>query len=511
MKFKFTNNNNLILESNYCIVTGIFEDSCLFPSTEYINKVSQGYILSLLKRKMFSGLIDRHIILYDAPYFLNKQILIIGCGKKNEFSSDRYKEVITKIIKLCKIESISKVLLLLSELDIHGYSNYWKIRDTIALFNKETYTFNKFKTNTIKLSNVLNEILIYMKNTANTTDLERAISDGLIISRGVNIARDLGNMPANYCTPLYLSDKVRMLPDKFSNLDVEILEELHLREIGMNAYLSVGQGSSYSPVMPIIKYNNYIPTLGCSDTVSNPIVLIGKGLTFDSGGISIKPSEHMDEMKYDMCGAAAVYAIMCIVAELKLPLNIIGILAVSENMINDKSFRPGDIVTTLSGQTVEILNTDAEGRLVLCDILTYVKKYNPSIVIDIATLTGACVVALGSDFSGLMSNNDSLADDLIYASKQTGDYVWRLPLNKIFDKGLHSSCADMTNIGDKYGGGAIIAACFLNKFVHQYKWGHLDIAGTAWYTHSRDKSSTGRPVELLSQFLINQSAALYIK
>lgn len=496
MKFSVTSNLNFY--SDFCIVTGIFEECCLFPATTHVNKISQGYISDLLKRNAFNGLIGTKLFLYDAPYFLNKQILLIGCGKKDLFDSDNYNKIVHKIIKFCKEEYISKVLFLLSELDILGYDNYWKIRHTISIFQKEMYTFYKFKTNSITSSYLLNDIILYIKNPNELKICEKAVSEGLIISNGTNLAKDLSNMPPNYCTPIYLSKEVQKLPNIYKKVHVKILDEPAIKKLGMYAYLSVGKGSSYPAVLPIIKYLNHP-----NGSKVSPIVLIGKGLTFDSGGISIKPSDHMDEMKYDMCGAAVVYAIMRIAAELQLPLNIIGILAISENMISNNSLRPGDILTTLSGQTVEVLNTDAEGRLVLCDVLTYVKKYSPELVIDIATLTGACVVALGNCFNGLISNNNDLATDILNAAKQTRDYTWRLPLSKTLEKQLYSNCADVANVGGKYGG-AITAACFLKKFIGQYPWAHLDIAGTAWISKDRDKSSTGRPVELLSQFLINK-------
>lgn len=499
IKFNVTN-ANLDSISDVCIVTGVFEESVLFPSTDIINRMSQGYILSFLQQNVFNGLLGQSLLLYDSPYFLNRPILLIGCGKKNEFSSDNYRKVILQTIKCCKEFSVAKILLLLSEINIPIYDNYWKIRHTIEFFNREFYVFNKFKSFINRLPYFLNEVLIYISDFDELESCEKAVHDGSIIATGINVAKDLGNMPPNYCTPDYLSCEVQKLSDNFDNINVEIFDELKIKEIGMHAYLSVGKGSSYPAVMPIIKYQKHP-----KGPDFDPIVLIGKGLTFDSGGISIKSADKMDEMKYDMCGAAVVYAIMYIVSKLNLPLNIIGILAISENMISSTSLRPGDIVTTLSNQTVEVLNTDAEGRLVLCDVLTYVKRYNPSIVIDIATLTGACIIALGAHFSGLLSNNKSLSDDLLFASDQTRDYAWKLPLYIEFAEQLKSFCADMTNVGGR-SGGVITAACFLNKFVNnRYSWAHLDIAGTAWCSNDKNKSSTGRPVELLSQFLINKS------
>uniref|UniRef100_A0A1A9Z140 Cytosol aminopeptidase domain-containing protein n=1 Tax=Glossina pallidipes TaxID=7398 RepID=A0A1A9Z140_GLOPL len=268
-----------------------------------------------------------------------------------------------------------------------------------------------------------------------------------------------------------------------------------MQKIGMHAYLSVSQGSKKAPYISIIKYN------GSDKTDEKPIVLIGKGLTFDSGGISLKPSHNMDEMKYDMCGAAAVLGIMHTVLKLNLNLNIIGVLACCENMLDASSCRPGDIVETLSGKTVEILNTDAEGRLVLCDVISYVKKFNPKLVIDIATLTGACVVALGHHYTGLMSNCNKLAQKILDAAQITHDLVWRLPLHKKFTYQLKSKFADISNVNGN-DGGAITAGCFLQEFAKEYSWAHLDIAGTAW-TSGKNKEASGRPVILLTQFLID--------
>ncbi|ADV33448.1 cytosol aminopeptidase [Candidatus Blochmanniella vafra str. BVAF] len=497
VSFKITD-DYLKADEDACILTGVFEEYNLFPATEHINNISQEYIYSLLQRSKFNGSLNQHLLLYDIPYFLNRHILLVGCGKSHKFNSDTYIKILCNSIKFCKSSHFNKILLLLSELNISGYESYWKIRHSISIINDIFYTFNKFKSHKHSPKQDLSlEVILYINNPNELHICKKAIKDGSAIAYGINIAKNLSNMPPNYCTPNYLSHKVLELPNYYTDLNINILDESHLTKIGMNSYLAVGKGSKYSSVMPIIKYKNN-PIIN-----HDPIILIGKGVTFDSGGISIKPSNNMDEMKYDMCGAAVVYAIMCIVSKLKLPINIIGILAISENMISNKSLKPGDVISTLSGKTIEVLNTDAEGRLVLCDVLTFAERYHPSIVIDIATLTGACVVALGKHFSGLMTDNHDLAKDLIYASEQTRDYIWRLPLHESFDKQLQSTIADMTNIGDKSGGGAITAACFLKKFTQKYNWAHLDIAGTAWISNEKVKSSTGRPVELLTQFLIN--------
>nr|WP_159714934.1 leucyl aminopeptidase [Blochmannia endosymbiont of Camponotus nipponensis] len=498
IEFSVTENH---LESypSSCVVSGIFEETRLFPSTKKIDDISKGYISALLNHNVLNGKVAQTLLLYDIPYLPNKHIILIGCGKKSDFNENCYKKLIRKMILFCKEISILRILCCLSEFNIKGYNNYWKIRQTIEIINEELYVFNKFKKNKTKLNTTLHEIILHIPHKNELPSCKQSIKDGLSIAQGIKIAKDLGNMPPNFCTPDYLVNKVHELSNH-TNVTINIIDALKMKKLGMYAYLAVGQGSSYSPTMPIIKYNGHPEGPNVA-----PIVFIGKGLTFDSGGISIKPSNKMDEMKYDMCGAAVVYAVMCIAIELHLPLNIIGILAISENMINHASFRPGDILTTLSGQTVEVLNTDAEGRLVLCDALTYAARYKPDVVIDIATLTGACVVALGHHFSGLMSNNEDLSNDLIIAAEQSKDYVWKLPLDDVFQKQLKSNYADMTNVGGK-SGGAITAGCFLQKFTDKYNWAHLDIAGTAWISNHCDKSATGRPVALLSQYLLNRSS-----
>lgn len=499
MKFSISK-EDLTLRENTCIVSGIFEDSHLFPTTKKINEISKGYINILQKNNILNGKIKETLLLYDIPDMPNQKILLIGCGKKYNFDENFYRKILYITIKALKTVSANKILFFLNELDIIGYSVYWKIRHTIEIINNKLYTFNKFKSEKNSPFYSFNEIVLYVERKNKLEFYKQAIKDGQIISDNIKIAKDLGNMPPNICTPEYLINETKKLSNNIYNVDIEILNSLKIKELGMNAYLAVGQGSCYPPAMSIIKYQGHP-----NGSNIQPIVLIGKGLTFDSGGISIKKSDNMDEMKYDMCGASVVYAVMRAAIALNLPLNIIGILAVCENMISHSSLRPGDILTSLSGKTIEVLNTDAEGRLVLCDVLTYVERYNPAFVIDIATLTGACVIALGHHFTGLMSNNEHLSNELILAAKQSLDYVWRLPLNDVFHKQLDSTCADMTNVGGKGEGSVITAGCFLSKFTKKYSWAHLDIAGTAWISNNKNKSATGRPLSLLIQFLINIS------
>lgn len=318
---------------------------------------------------------------------------------------------------------------------------------------------------------------------------------GTAIAQGMKVAKDLGNLAPNICTPSYLAKRALDM-SKLHKLKVSVLGQKEMEKLKMGALLAVAKGSHQPAKLIILEYRGGAKT-------EKPIVLVGKGITFDTGGISLKPAVEMDEMKYDMCGAASVLGTLTAVAEMALPLNVVGIIPTTENMPGGNATKPGDVVTSMSGQTIEILNTDAEGRLILCDALTYAERYNPEAVIDIATLTGACVIALGHVASGLMSNNDQLADELLQAAELSIDQAWRLPLWDDYQDLLKSNFADMANIGGR-SAGTISAACFLARFADKYRWAHLDIAGTAWKS-GKEKGSTGRPVPLLTQFLISRA------
>jgi leucyl aminopeptidase len=327
---------------------------------------------------------------------------------------------------------------------------------------------------------------------SNLTDQSK-LDYGYSIAQGMHLCRTLGDMPPNICTPNYLSETAKELANDLG-LKVEILEESDMKNLGMNSLLSVSKGSIEKPKLISLSYQG--------NKKSKPIVLVGKGVTFDTGGISLKPGQAMDEMKYDMCGAASVMGVMKAVALMKLPVNLTVVVPTVENMPAHNASKPGDVVKSMSGQTIEILNTDAEGRLILCDALTYVQKYDPEIVIDVATLTGACIIALGKVNSGLMSNNQALADEIIKASESSNDGVWQLPISDEYDEQLKSNFADMANIGGREAG-SVTAACFLARFTKDYKWAHLDIAGTAWNSGA-NKGATGRPVPLLSEIILNR-------
>lgn len=481
-----------------CIIVGVFEPRRLSPIAEQLDKISDGYISALLRRGELEGKVGQSLLLHHVPNIFSERILLIGCGKERELDERQYKQIIQKTINTLNGTGSMESVCFLTELHVKGRNTYWKVRQAVETSNESLYTFNQLKSNKNELRRPLRKMVFNVPTRRELTCGERAIAHGLAISTGIKAAKDLGNMPPNICNAGYLASQARQLADSFSpNITTRVIGEQQMKELGMNAYLAVGQGSQNKALMSIIEYK------GSPDESSKPIVLVGKGLTFDAGGISLKPAAEMDEMKYDMCGAASVYGVMRIVAELQLPLNIIGVLAGCENMPGGHAYRPGDILTTMSGQTVEVLNTDAEGRLVLCDVLTYVERFDPDVVIDVATLTGACVIALGHHLNGLMTNHNPLASELIGASEQAGDRAWRLPLSDEYQEQLDSNFADMANIGGRPGG-AITAACFLSRFTRKYNWAHLDIAGTAWRS-GKSKGATGRPVALLAQFLLNRA------
>lgn len=361
----------------------------------------------------------------------------------------------------------------LTELHVKGRDTYWKVRQAIESTKDSLYTFDQFKSNKPETRRPLRKLVFNVPTRRDLNLGEKAIAHGLAVSSGVKACKDLGNMPPNVANPAYLASQARRLADEFETITTKVIGEEEMEKLGMHSYLAVGRGSRNESMMSVISYK------GNPDPEVKPIVLVGKGLTFDSGGISLKPGEAMDEMKYDMCGAASVFGTMKALAKLNLPINVVGILAGCENMPGSNAYRPGDILTTMSGQTVEVLNTDAEGRLVLCDALTYVERFDPDCVIDVATLTGACVIALGHHISGVVANHNPLAHEIVNASEQAGDRAWRLPMADEYQEQLNSPFADMANIGGRPGG-AITAGCFLSRFTKKYNWAHLDIAGTAW-------------------------------
>ncbi|PTB84943.1 leucyl aminopeptidase [Pseudidiomarina aestuarii] len=481
-----------------CIVVGVFEPRRLSGVAEQLDKVSDGYLSNLLRRGDLEGKAGQTLLLHHVPNILSERVLLVGCGKERELDERQYKQIIEKTIHTLNETGSMEAVCFLSELHVKGRDTYWKIRQAVEAAQGGLYTFNQLKSRKEEPRRPLRKLVFNVQTRRELSLGEKAISHGLAVAKGVTVCRDVANMPPNICTPSYLAEKAKALTEQYENMSFSAVTEQEMAELGMNAYLAVSRGSEHEAVLSLIHYQG-----GPSDQA--PIVLVGKGLTFDSGGISIKPSANMDEMKYDMGGAAGVLGAMQALAELNLPINVIGALAGCENMPDGKAYRPGDIITTMSGQTVEVLNTDAEGRLVLCDTLTFVERYEPEAVIDVATLTGACVIALGAHASGLMSSHNPLAHELLNASEQSGDRAWRLPLWDEYNEQLESPFADFSNLGGREAG-AITAGCFLAKFTKKYNWAHIDVAGTAWRSGAK-KGSTGRPVPMLTQYLLNKTQA----
>lgn len=410
--------------------------------------------------------------------------VLVGIGKATELKAAKLSKIAQTIIKSSqkKFKQIS--------VDISALPQELHYLFALSL-TQAAYSFDEYKSK--KNDFILEQVNLIATNSPLN---QQQLSLIEAIQSGQDLARNLGNRPGNICFPEYLAEQAQALAAEYPNLlKVTVLDEQQMADLGMGAFLAVSKGSDRPGRIITIEYQG--------NREEAPVVLVGKGVTFDTGGISLKPGLGMDEMKYDMCGSASVLGTIRALCESELPIHVVGAIAAAENMPSGGATRPGDIVTTMSGQTVEILNTDAEGRLVLCDTLTYVKRFNPALVIDIATLTGACVVALGSVLTGLFTPDDELAAELNVAGQNSFDRVWRMPVLEDYQEQLDSPFADIANIGGPKAG-SVTAACFLERFTHDYRWAHLDVAGTAW-TSGANKGATGRPVPLLMQFLANRA------
>lgn len=477
-----------------CVVVSIIAENQQSQWVDELNQLSEGRIHQLIKSGDISSEIGAATFFYSSNAFLKQKILFVGCGKTKEFSLAKSKKVVQAVVKGLiekKVNSAEWDILSVNPAICNQLSHIIP-----QMVGELTYQFNEFKSNKAPQPK-LNKITFSYNDKKTLKQIEDNLVKGNIIANAVHATKRLADMPSNICNPQYLAEQGKKLEQHYASLNVSCFGEKDLEALNMNAYLAVGRGSHNESIMTVIEYR------GAQNSDAKPYILVGKGLTFDSGGISIKPAASMDEMKYDMCGAATVYGVMQAVAELALPINVIGIMAGSENMSGSDAYRPGDILTTMSGKTVEIINTDAEGRLVLCDVLTYVERYNPEIVIDIATLTGACIVALGHHYTGVLGNNDNLVKKLVTASNLADDKAWSLPIDDDFQHQIKSTCADMVNAAGR-DGGTITAACFLSRFTEKYKWAHLDIAGTAWRSGA-NKGATGRPVAMLIHYLLSQT------
>jgi leucyl aminopeptidase len=461
-----------------CLVIGIFSNEPLSEPAEKLNQASNGLIQQLANKLKETG---ENRWQND---FQGHDLLLIHCGKRAEFNNIALQKCLTAILsQLLKYNSQSATLCLPPIMDENADS---QLEQMLLQIDYELYQCLDFKTKKNK-PHALTTLDFYLPEAT-----KEGLNIALAVAEGINLTRNLANLPANICTPTYLSEQAHILSKEHKKITTTVFEREEMKTMGMGSLLAVAQGSIEPPKLVELKFLNG----GDKPT----IVLVGKGITFDSGGISLKPGNGMEEMKYDMAGAASVLGALKACALLDLPINLVGLLACAENMPSGSAVKPGDIVTSMSGQTIEIVNTDAEGRLVLADALTYAERFNPQFVIDIATLTGAVIVALGHVNTGFMTKDEQLADCILKASKASFDKVWRLPLEEAYEDALESTMADMVNATYDRTAGSVTAACFLARFTEKYPWAHLDVAGTAWIS-GKKRTATGRPVPLLLQLL----------
>ncbi len=479
-----------------CVVVGVYEGGKLTAAATTLDQASKAYISTLLQNGDMEGKPGSSLLLYKVPGIQAGRVLLVGLGAKGELNEKNYREAISASIKALRSNGTTEAVLYLTELAVKGRDKVWNVAQATTMANEALYCFEHMKSQPAVVKHPLKKIGFALTGRGDSKDAQRGLAQGLAIAQGMNLAKDLGNTPSNICTPDYLAEQAKSLA-KIYGFKCDILDEKACAKLGMGSFLSVGKGSDKPSRFIVLQH------LGGKKSAP-PVVLVGKAVTFDAGGISLKPPGEMDEMNYDMSGGGAVIGSFRALGELKLKLNVIGLIPACENMPDASANKPGDIVTSMSGQTIEILNTDAEGRLILCDALTYAERFKPAAVIDLATLTGACVIALGAHPSALFSSDDMLAREIERAGDSAWDRVWRMPLWEEYQEQLKSSLADMANIGGRPGG-SITAACFLWRFAKNYPWAHLDIAGTA-YKGGRDKGSTGRPVPMLVNFLLSRAA-----
>jgi leucyl aminopeptidase len=479
------------------LVIGAFPDAPLSPAARAIDAAAGGKLSKLIKRGDLDVKAGSSLMLFDVDGTAAQRVLLVSLGARDKFNDSAFFAALGSAAKILAGSADAKTAVTLAQDDVPSRSLAWRLQQASRILADGGYRFDapKEKPNGKQTSSRGARSIDLLIDEDITEDLEFAVRSGQAIAEGMALTKDLGNLPGNVCHPGYLADTARKL-GKELGFEVEVLERADMEKLGMYSALSVGRASDQPCRFIIMNYRGAGPK-------GKPIVLIGKGVTFDTGGISLKPGEDLDMMKYDMCGAASVFGAMKTVASLALPINLVGIVGAAENMPGGNATRPGDVVRSMSGLTIEVLNTDAEGRLILCDALTYAERFNPDCVIDIATLTGACVIALGAQTSGLYANDDELAEELLACGTQTGDRAWRMPMFEEYHEQLKSNFADMSNLGGRPAG-SVTAACFLSRFATAYRWAHLDIAGTA-SVGGDAKGATGRPIPLLSEFLITRA------
>lgn len=478
-----------------CIVLGVYAGAPLDGAAATLDSAAAGRLARLVSGGDFDAQCGKTLVLHELPGAGAPRVLLVGLGPREGFGAKRYLDAALAAFKALATTGARKVLFTLAEHAVAERDSAWAVRATVQAAGDASYRFDAMKSAPESSRPGPAKVVLTVQGDARAA--RSALEQGLELVAGMNLTRDLGNLPPNVCTPTYLGETARAMAAQFG-MKVEVLEQKKIEALGMTSFLAVAKGSTQPPRFIVLRHQGAGPK-------DAPVVLVGKGITFDSGGISIKPGESMDEMKYDMCGAGSVLGTMRAVAGMKLKLNVIAVVPTCENMPAGNATKPGDVIRTMSGKTVEVLNTDAEGRLILCDALTYVERFKPAAVIDVATLTGACIIALGHHNSGLFSTDETLADALLAAGRRSTDTCWRLPIEDAYQEQLKSNFADLANIGGRPAG-SVTAACFLSRFAGAYPWAHLDIAGTAWKSGAA-KGATGRPVPLLTEFLLQRASA----
>lgn len=486
-----------------CLLVPVFKGCALLPNVAKLDDASERLIGQLLERGDFDAALGNVQLVPFAPGLGAERILLVGLGEREKCQEAAYIKALDAAMTALTKLPIDEASVVFSDVPLTDRDAAWKARKVLEAAERAIYRFDQFKSSPAPAPSLAKLTLII-----NDADAVASVKQGALvgnaIGQGVNYTRTLGNLPANICTPSYLAEQAEQLGRESKGaLKVEILDEEALEALGAGSLLSVGRGSKEPTRLIVMKYQ------GADNSDEAPHVLIGKGITFDTGGISLKPGEGMDEMKFDMCGAASVFGTVKAILAIQPKLNLVFIVAAAENMPDGAATKPGDIIKTLKGLTVEVLNTDAEGRLVLCDALTYAERFTPASVVDIATLTGAVIIGLGHHATGLLSNDDDLALDLLDAGEAAWDRAWHLPLWDEYQEQLESNFADLANIGGRPAG-TITAACFLSRFADHFPWAHLDIAGTAWHS-GKQKGATGRPVGLLTQYLLDRETDVQVE
>ncbi|NYT59733.1 leucyl aminopeptidase [Alcaligenaceae bacterium] len=481
------------------LAVGVFSDGILSPAADVLDNASNGALRAVINTE-FKAKPNTHLVLRNLAGVVAARVILVGLGKQDTYNAAAHAGGELVFANYCANASLTEGVSALASIDCGNVKLRTRAKAAAIAAGRATYRYNATLSEKRDASPKLKKIALWVaRNKAN--EAQQGLREGNAIANGMNLTRLLGDLPPNVCTPTYLGNTAKKLSREFKSLKAEVLGLKQIEALKMGSFLSVARGSYEPPAFIVLKHS--ANTKVAAKDRKAPIVLVGKGITFDAGGISLKPAANMDEMKYDMCGAASVLGTMRSVAELELERDVIAVIPSCENLPSGRANKPGDIVTSMSGKTIEILNTDAEGRLVLCDALTYAERFKPAAVIDVATLTGACVVALGHVNTGLFSQDDTLAESLLQAGRETNDTAWRMPMDDAYQEQLRSNFADIANIGGPPAG-AVTAACFLSRFTKSYPWAHLDIAGTAWRS-GKDKGASGRPVPLLVQYLLDQA------